>query len=255
MCGISAPRVRQVLNETDVLADCMEMYREYAPPSDSLACLWVRVVPPDGGPIRVMPDACSDLIWRAGHGAFVAGPDTEAWLSSAPAGSVLVGARFRPGVGGPALGLPLNELLNQRLDLSELNPRLDEHLPADLTVEAALERVAAAAAELARPPDPAMRAAVRRLDDPRARVELLADELGFSERQLRRRCHAAVGYGPKTLQRVLRFRRFLAKAEAGEDLARAALDAGYADQAHLTRDCARLSGLTPSRLAEERASA
>jgi len=52
---------------------------------------------------------------------------------------------------------------------------------------------------------------------------------------------------------VLRFRRFL--AARNPDLARAALDAGYADQAHLTRDCARLSGLTPSRLAEERASA
>jgi AraC-like DNA-binding protein len=232
----------------------MGMYREYAPPSDSLACLWMRVVPPDGAAIRVMPDACSDLIWRAGHGAFVSGPDTEAWLSSAPAGSVIVGARFRPGVGGPALGLPLSELLNQRVDLRELDPRLDEQLAPDLSADDALARVAAAAAELAQLPDPAMRAAVRRLNDPRARVDTLADELGFSERQLRRRFHSTVGYGPKTLQRVLRFRRFLAHAEAGNDLARAALDAGYADQAHLTRDCARLSGLTPSRLALERTS-
>jgi AraC-like DNA-binding protein len=233
----------------------MEMYREYAPPIDSLDCLWVRVVPADGAAIRVMPDACSDLIWRAGHGAFVAGPDTSAWLSTAAAGSVLVGARFRPGVGGPALGFPLSELLNQRVDLGELHPRLAEQLPPDLSADAALERVAAAATELARSPDPAMRAAVRRLDDPRARVESLAGELGFSERQLRRRFHAAVGYGPKTLQRVLRFRRFLARAEAGDDLARAALDAGYADQAHLTRDCARLSGLTPARLTDEQARA
>jgi AraC-like DNA-binding protein len=232
----------------------MGMYREYAPPSDSLACLWVRVVPPDGAAIRVMPDACSDLIWRAGHGAFVAGPDTEAWLSSAPAGSVIVGARFRPGVGGPALGLPLSELLNQRVELGELNPRIDEQLAPDLSADDALARVATAAAELAQLPDPAMRAAVRRLSDPRARVDTLADELGFSERQLRRRFHSTVGYGPKTLQRVLRFRRFLAHAEAGNDLARAAVDAGYADQAHLTRDCARLSGLTPSRLALERTS-
>src|SRR4051794_24231174 len=188
------------------------MYREYAPPPqlrESLACLWTRVVPPEGGTVRVMPDACSDLIWRAGHGAFVAGPDTGAWLSSAPAGSMLVGARFRPGVGGPALGLPLSELLNQRVDLSELNPQLDEQLPPDLEPEFGLAHVAAAAAGLARSPDPAMRAAVSRLDDPRARVDSLADELGFSERQLRRRFHASVGYGPKTLQRVLRFRRFL----------------------------------------------
>jgi AraC-like DNA-binding protein len=77
-------------------------------------------------------------------------------------------------------------------------------------------------------------------------VETLAGELGLSERQLRRRCHAAAGYGPKTLQRVLRFRRFL--AARNPDLARAALDAGYADQSHLTRECTRLAGATPAAL-------
>ena len=30
------------------------------------------------------------------------------------------------------------------------------------------------------------------------------------------------------------------------DLARAAADAGYADQAHLSRECRRLAGLSPS---------
>jgi len=88
---------------------------------------------------------------------------------------------------------------------------------------------------------------VRRLGDPRTRVEALAGELGLSERQLRRRCAASAGYGPKTLQRILRFRRFLALE--GGDLARRALDAGYADQSHLTRECVRLSGRTPAALA------
>lgn len=54
----------------------------------------------------------------------------------------------------------------------------------------------------------------------------LAADLGFSERQLRRRFLASAGYGPKTLQRLLRPRRVLAE-ERG--LARAALDAGYTD--------------------------
>jgi transcriptional regulator GlxA family with amidase domain len=77
-------------------------------------------------------------------------------------------------------------------------------------------------------------------------VDALAEELGLSERQLRRRCMAGVGYGPKTLQRVLRLRRFL---RAGADeLAKAAFDAGFADQAHLTRECRRLTGLPPSAL-------
>ena len=37
------------------------------------------------------------------------------------------------------------------------------------------------------------------------------------------------------------------------DLAALAVETGYADQAHLTRECARLSGLTPAALARQRA--
>ena len=51
---------------------------------------------------------------------------------------------------------------------------------------------------------------------------------------------------------MLRFRRFLALTPALRDrretLAGAAFALGYADQAHLTRECVRLSGLTPARL-------
>ena len=46
----------------------------------------------------------------------------------------------------------------------------------------------------------------------RARAWMRRRALGVSERQLRRRFADAVGYGPKTLARVLRFQRFLALA-------------------------------------------
>ncbi|CAN5341947.1 hypothetical protein BH20ACT9_BH20ACT9_15830 [soil metagenome] len=50
------------------------------------------------------------------------------------------------------------------------------------------------------------------------------------------------------LHRVLRFRRFLALAghSAALGLAGLAQDAGYADQAHLSRDCQRLAGVPPT---------
>jgi AraC-like DNA-binding protein len=77
-------------------------------------------------------------------------------------------------------------------------------------------------------------------------VRQVAGDLGVSERSLLRRCTAAVGYGPKTLERVLRFRRFLALGQASAaGLALLGARAGYADQAHLTRECVALSGLTP----------
>lgn len=239
-------------------------YREFAPPPalrGALACIWVRVVPPHGAsPTRVLPDACADLIWERGCGAFVAGPDTGPTIVPVSPGSVFVGARFLPGAGGPAFHVQLDELRDAQVGVDALWPELADRLPGTLTPRTALVRVAATAARLATagPPDRAVRVAARRLADPRARVETLAGELGLSERQLRRRCHAAVGYGPKTLQRVLRFGRFLAQADAAgaaPDLARIALDAGYADQPHLTRECTRLSGLAPAALAYARASA
>jgi AraC-like DNA-binding protein len=52
---------------------------------------------------------------------------------------------------------------------------------------------------------------------------------------------------------VLRFRRLVARVSElvarDGDLARMAAELGYADQAHMTRDCVALSGLTPARLA------
>jgi AraC-like DNA-binding protein len=60
----------------------------------------------------------------------------------------------------------------------------------------------------------------------------------------------AVGYGPKTLARILRFRRLQALAPA--PLAELALDAGYADQAHMTAEVTRLAGVPPVRFLKDR---
>jgi methylphosphotriester-DNA--protein-cysteine methyltransferase len=58
------------------------------------------------------------------------------------------------------------------------------------------------------------------------------------------------GLGPKTYQRVVRLRKFLAD---DAPLSEAATNAGYADQAHLTREVTRLCGLPPAALRAERA--
>jgi methylphosphotriester-DNA--protein-cysteine methyltransferase len=104
-------------------------------------------------------------------------------------------------------------------------------------------------------PDQLVAAAVARLRNTQPRsVSAIAEEVGISERQLRRRFQATVGYGPKTLARVLRFQRMLAIARerSSRDLGQLAVDAGYADQAHMTAECTRLAGLPPGRLIAER---
>jgi AraC-like DNA-binding protein len=235
-------------------------YAEFAPDvafRPAIHCLWVSVAPPcEVEPVQVLPDACTDLIWQSGVGAFVAGPDTGPARTEWRPDTVFVGARFRPGAGGAALGVPLSEVLDQRVDAGDLPGVPRSRLPASLSPEEAMRRVAAMAAEMVteRPPDLLVLEATRLLSRPGARAELVAAQLGIGERQLRRRCQAAVGYGPRMLHRVLRFRRFVSRIDAGGpvDLATVAAAAGYADQAHLTRESNRLAGLTPAALARAR---
>jgi AraC-like DNA-binding protein len=248
---MQAGGTRIVLNESDV-------YREFAPPAwarTAIGCFWLRRG--DGSSVRVLPDACTDIVWRTAAGAMIAGPDSEAWASRTRRGELIVGARLLPGAGGAAFGIPLAELRNARVPVDAVGLDLRDELSGALDPDAAvaalagvtLRRVAEA------PPDRAVQAAVMRLLDPGQRVDQLARALGFSERQLQRRFLAAVGYGPKTLQRVLRLRRFLTAGGLDVDLdglAAAAAGAGYADQPHLTRECRALTGLTPGQLVGSR---
>ncbi|MGH3995011.1 MAG: helix-turn-helix domain-containing protein, partial [Pseudonocardiaceae bacterium] len=156
------------------------------------------------------------------------------------------------------LRVPASELVNRRVPLeafwgAEARGLADwaseGRSPEDvaLRLEAALSRRGASV----RPADAASSAVYRLLSanlHPNGRVvDRLADQLGLSPRTLRRRCHEAFGYGPKTLDRILRFQRFLRLARAADPAGTASLaaKAGYADQAHLTRETQRLAGLTP----------
>jgi AraC-like DNA-binding protein len=216
-----------------------------------VACAWERS--DGGGPaVRVIPDGCIDIVWTEGDGAQVVGPNTTAFLVALPSGVHVVGVRMRPGAAAALLGIDARELRDGRMALAALwdddGRRLEQRL------EGGTDRVGILLAALGRSawhgaaPDPLVTAAVQRLQDPRSRVGALASELAISTRQLRRRFDAAVGYGPKQLARVLRLERALASARAGEELARAAAAAGYADQAHFSHECRALAGATPSAL-------
>ena len=206
-------------------------YRELSTTGPLLACLWTN----EGGPRthRILPDACVDIVC-VNDALHVAGPATQAQLKTA--GGATFGVRFRIGAAGAALGLPASELLDLDVPLEDVWKDVPHVTNVDELARAVLKRGGE--------PDPLVRAAAT--GTPRER-------LGIGDRQLRRRFLDAVGYGPKTLERVLRFQRFL--MHQGDDLARAALDAGYADQAHLTRECTRLAGLPPAQLLAEGAGA
>jgi AraC-like DNA-binding protein len=169
--------------------------------------------------------------------------------------------RFHPEA-APPLPTPLDELVDERLNLADLWGNTAEELGAAVASadgpDAALNLVQAHLLRTFRSagqPDPLIREAVLRLM-PWHPVEIgaLADHLAISNTQLWRRCLDLVGLSPKALQRTLRFQGFLALAQAGawhrggHGLAGLAVDVGYADHAHLSRECARLTGLSPREL-------
>jgi AraC-like DNA-binding protein len=171
-------------------------------------------------------------------------------------GSMIVGARLRIGA---ALGMPMSELVDRELDASELwgtRPlRLAEQCAGTPALACEmLERELLARLDAV--PDPLVAETVRTLTSRGLeRVGALPGRLHLSERQLNRRCLTATGLAPKLLQRMLRFQRFLALAHAGgltrAGLARLAATAGYTDQPHLNRECARLTGVSPGTLLRE----
>jgi AraC-like DNA-binding protein len=209
---------------------------------------------------RVVPDACVDLIWSEDR-LSIAGPDTGARLVVLSPGTRVVGLRLRPGAAGAVLGLPASELRDESPTAAEvIGGERAESLLDELRAGADPHAVLLGAIEIGPRsiPDPLVRAAIAALDRPRAGVTTVAAELGVSARQLQRRVIDAVGYGPKMLARVLRFRRLQSLAArpaqgcSAASLVDLALDAGYADQAHMTAEVTRLTGLSPVRFLKDR---
>lgn len=84
-----------------------------------------------------------------------------------------------------------------------------------------------------------------------AAIGELAADLGWSHRRLIARYRDAVGLPPKVMSRIVRFERASTLLGTGADLAFAAAECGYFDQAHLARDVRELAGITPTELRSE----
>jgi AraC-like DNA-binding protein len=245
-----------------MLAAAVGSYCEAAPPQalrPHIACTWIYHLPDrNAGPIIAVPDGSIELRWIDGR-LSIDGPHRSAIAEARAAGALEIGLRFQPGAAPHWLGLPASDLVDRCVALEDLwgdqarqlalwagearTPRGILH-----RLEASLSMRAAATG----PVDAEMRQIVALLAAtraaPNASVVAVARRIGISEHTLRRRCTAAVGYGPRTLGRILRFQHFLhlvARSTGAPTLAGSADEAGYADQAHLSREAQRLSGLSP----------
>ncbi|MCC6993165.1 MAG: AraC family transcriptional regulator [Deltaproteobacteria bacterium] len=204
-------------------------------------------------PVRVLPDGCIDvLVPLDGAPALVVGVMTGAVLVQ-PRAAGQVAVRFRPGGAAPFLGVPARALTDLSAPLADLGSVFGVRLArAPATPRAALDALEAALlghlARVARP-DPRVAHAAAALFAPAPPdVGTLAGRLGWSRQHLTRAFQHHIGLGPKQLGRIARLQRAILHLQhaPGAALAEAALDLGYADQAHMCRDFQDLAGVSPT---------
>lgn len=191
------------------------------------------------------------------RGAIVSGVHDRLAIRGMDGPSCVIGVHFLPGGAAAFFGGALAGLRNRTELLEDLwGPEvrgLRERLQAAPTAAsrvAILEAAMLARLPAGQAPDPVVNAAVRAFgqDPAGARVDAVMRASGCSAGRFIQRFDAAVGITPKRYARVLRLRTLLDRiAVAGpRDWAALALDAGFADQAHLANEFRRMTGLAPT---------
>lgn len=253
--------------EAPGIAGTTGQYREDRPCPELQAqfqCIWTSALPDHhAGDIVVVPDGCVDVIWRAGR-LLVVGPDIVAAHPDLPAGARVIGARFQPGAARRWLGLPLSEIVGLKIELADVQgtwarafaQRMGDAQSWALQAQVFQEQLMAAPKPVAGP-DPGaseiFRLAALSAEDEGGAAARMRERLNISQRTLLRHCRDHFDYGPKTLERILRFQRFLslAREDHNTGLVALAVDTGYADQAHLAREVRALCGMTATALLDQ----
>jgi AraC-like DNA-binding protein len=246
------------------------LYNEYAAPrdiADQVLAFWTARLPATRAVQAgesVFADGSADLIYRScarssdkGKGQLlIVGPMDRPRLLELDEATCFVGVRLSVGSSRLLLDEAPRDLINTETDAAAigctfriLTDRLNDARPEDrlATLAAELRDRIATSARLARPRR--IRSAVRLLEHGWTVTEVAA-ELGISVRSLHRDVVHWTGFPPKALARLLRFRRALRRLrnEPSRLLTALAHEAGYADQAHMTREFRMFAGTPPSTL-------
>ncbi|GIM95221.1 helix-turn-helix domain-containing protein [Paractinoplanes toevensis] len=221
-------------------------------------------------PHRLLPISLAALIVDfAEEKALVTGPRAETTTNGPTTWGHGITVGLTPAGAAGLLGVPMRELTGRTVRLDELPGRWATDLPERLAAAATwpgrfdlLNRLLATRLGLPtaggvcglRGPewaesDLAM-AAWRRLQRAGGRLRIgdLAAELGVARRGLEREVRDAFGLPPGAVGRITRFQRAVQLLAEGLALAEVAIESGYADQPHLTRETRVMAGVTPGEL-------
>jgi AraC-like DNA-binding protein len=189
------------------------------------------------------------------RGAITSGAYSRAFGIETRAHASIVGVHFKPGGAASVLGVPAGELADTHVELEALWGRRAVELRDRLSAAADPAqrfRILEQALIATLSPSPNMRGevafALGRLGAPGAEVGAVARHVQLSHRRFIELFTGQVGMTPKRYSMVRRFQRALGLVNGGvaPEWAQVALDCGYFDQAHLCRDWAEFTGLSPA---------
>lgn len=215
-----------------------------------------QLVLPDGRMDLVVhctlhPDGSVATVWPV-----IAGPADQPGFVSTRVATVIFGVRFHMGWGGACLGTAPGALRNRTaygLEAEQiLGPLAMQPLIEASTVHGVEQALRCAARRLSSRASvaPALGralAAIERMVRQGHGVDEVRRWAESSSRTLRRDMAAVAGLPLRTLAGILRFQRAMALLQTARPaLGDVALMAGYADQAHMTREFRRFGGFTPA---------
>lgn len=205
-------------------------------------------------PLRLFDDPNGEAARTVGH-AIVGGARSSFYVRDVSVPAHSVGAQLHPGAAPLLLGVPGEALAERHTALSDLWGRAADEARARIAEAGSLERklevfesILAARLPKIRAMHPAVAEALAHFSADDADVGDVVAHTGYSHRRFIQIFREAVGLTPKLFCRVTRFQRALARAVTGPaSWAAVALDAGYSDQSHLSRDFLEFAGLPPGR--------
>jgi AraC-like DNA-binding protein len=205
-----------------------------------------------------LPDGCVDVVLEVtarGHRSWIYGSTTRPTAIPCSAGTHYLGIRFHPGQSRHFIAAAAHEITDGREDLRTLMRFPSERIAAHIATEALFAELDEILIEaLYRAPplasyiDGVLQHIAARHGD--ARIEDIAQRFGKSRRQLERVFLQTVGVPLKFFCMLARLRHAadLIVRPGTKSLATIAHQVGYSDQAHMTRDFARLAGTSPGQL-------
>jgi AraC-like DNA-binding protein len=205
----------------------------------------------------ILPHPNVNLVFEA-SGAGIYGVDRALFTRRLSGLGKVLGVRFRAGCFRPFWGAPISQLSDRVVPgVRVFGPLAEKTRVAIMSADTDGEMVGGAESLLfsclpERDPVASQVAELVALitsDPSLRRVDQLAVVSGMSVRSLQRLFGDYVGVSPKWVMRRARLHEAALRADGGEpvDWAALAIDLGYADQAHLTREFSATIGVPPSR--------